>query len=114
MSRLDLKLFVEPSTFAMADRSHVHVGFEITNRSASVLHPRAWDAVLRVNGQRAPRWNLALHRGAHDDAWTHLPPNQTLSTWWPLGEALFERPGEYHLVLQLGRARSTVDVKVMP
>lgn len=114
MSQLDLKLVVDPATLAMADRPRFKAGFEITNRSASVIDPKAWDAVLLVNGQRAPAWDLAVQNGAHDDTWTHLPPNQTLAMSWPLGEALFEAPGDYHLVLQLAGAESKVDVRVTP
>jgi len=114
MSQLDLKLLVAPVTLAMADRPRVKVGFEITNRSAAVIDPKAWDAVLLVNGQRAPAWDLTVQNGVHDDTWTQLPPNQTLSMSWPLGEALFEAPGDYHLVLQLAGAESKVDVRVTP
>ena len=114
MSQLDLKLRANPSALAMAERPRFQVGFEITNRSASVIDPKAWDAVLLVNGQRAPAWDLAVQNGAHDDTWTHLPPSQTISMSWPLGEALFEAPGDYHLVLQLAGAESKVDVRVTP
>jgi hypothetical protein len=114
MSQLDLKLIVDPATFAMADLARVIVGFEITNRGASVIDPRASDAVLLVNGQREIAWDLAIQNGTRDRTWTHLPPNQTLSRSWSLGEALFESPGDYHLVLQHAGARSTVDVRVVP
>jgi hypothetical protein len=114
MSPLDVKLIVEPATFALADRPRVKVGFEVTNRSASFIDPRPWDAVLLVNGKRALVWDLAVQNGAYDSTWTHLPPNQTLSRWWPLAEALFEKPGDYHLVLQHAGARLTLDVRVTP
>ena len=114
MSPLDLKLLADPATLAMADRPRFQLGFAITNRSASTIDPKAWDAVLLVNGQRAPAWDLAVQNGAHDDTWTHLPSNQTISMSWPLGEALFEAPGDYHLVLQLAGAESKVDVRVTP
>jgi hypothetical protein len=113
MSQLDLTLVVEPATFAMADRPRVNVGFEITNRSASVIDPRAWNTVLLVNGERSVTWDLAQN-GAADYTWTHLPPNETLSMSKPLGEALFETPGDYHLVLQHEGVKSTVDVRVRP
>jgi hypothetical protein len=98
----------------MADRSRVNVGFEIMNRSASVIDPKAWGAVLLVNGQREVAWDLAVQNGARDSTWIHLPPDQTLSMSWPLAEAMFEAPGDYHLVLQLARAQSTLDVRVTP
>jgi hypothetical protein len=114
MSQPDVKLIVEPATFAMADRRGVKVGFEVTNRSASVIDPKAWDAVLLVDGQRALAWDLAVQNGAYDSRWTHLPPNETLSRLWPLAEKLFWSPGDYHLVLQHAYGQSTVDVRVTP
>jgi hypothetical protein len=113
MSQLDLKLVVEPATFAMADRPRVNVGFEITNRGASVIDPEPWNTVLLVNGQRSLVWDLAQN-GAYDDTWIHLPPNQTLSMLKPLAEALFDTPGDYHLLLRHSHAQSAIGVRVTP
>jgi len=117
VTTFDLRLVVEPAAFAMADRPFVHIGYEITNRGASVVNPFDWSTELLVNGEYCFGWSLAFGNGAYPEAATRLPPNQTFATSWMLGEMLFTTPGDYHLVLQLanvppGGPRSAVDVRV--
>jgi hypothetical protein len=130
VSPLDVKLLVEPATFAMADRPHVGLGYQVTNRSTSVIDAKAWEPVLLVNGQPSMAWSMSVYNSGYEIKWHHLPPHQTVSAFWLLGNALFETPGDYHLALLLvphanvdvddlvvestAHPRSTVDVRVTP
>lgn len=111
---LDIKLVVSSSKLAFSDRGAFKVGFEAVNRGNAPIDPKLYDAVLTANGQRAYAWDLAIQNGPRDDAWSSLPPGKSVAMGWPLGEALFEHPGSYKLVLTLGAAHSTADVEVTP
>lgn len=111
---IDIKLVVSSSKLAFADRGAFKVGFEAVNRGSTPIDPKLYDAVLTANGQRAYAWDLAIQNGPRDDAWSRLAPGQSVAMAWPLGEALFEHPGSYKLVLTLGAAHSTADVEVTP
>jgi hypothetical protein len=111
---LEIKLVAEPTTLAMADRASFQVGFEAQNRGAAAIDPQLHDAVLTANGARVYAWDLAIQNGARDASWTQLPPGQAIAMAWPLGEAMFEQPGTYELVLTLGGQRSVARVEVTP
>jgi hypothetical protein len=111
---LEIKLVVDPAKLAMADRASFKVGFEATNRGGAAIDPQLHDAVLTANGARVYAWDLAIQNGARDASWTQLPPGQSIAMSWPLGEAMFEQPGTYELVLAHGEQRSVARVEVTP
>lgn len=111
---IDIKLIAQPSQFAIADRGGFHIGFEAVNRGAAAIDPALHDAILTANGQRVYAWDLAIQNGLRDESWSQLPPGKSVAMSWPLGDAMFERPGKYALVLTLGAERSTADVEVTP
>jgi hypothetical protein len=111
---LEIKLVVDPAKLAMADRASFKVGFEATTRGGAAIDPQLHDAVLTANGARVYAWDLAIQNGARDASWTQLPPGQSIAMSWPLGEAMFEQPGTYELVLAHGEQRSVARVEVTP
>jgi hypothetical protein len=111
---LEIKLIVKPAKLAMAERASFEVGFEAKNLGAAAIDPRLHDAVLTANGERVFAWDLAIQNGARDASWTQLPPGKSISMAWPLGEAMFEQPGTYKLVLALGAEQSVAEVEVTP
>jgi len=67
---------------------------------------------LTVNGEPSMVWNLAIGNGAREPSWYSLPPGKTATMSWPLGEDLFPKPGDYHLVMTLDGQHSATDVHV--
>ena len=112
MKDLAIKLLASPTTLTMAERKNFMVGFEVVNRGSAAVDPDLYSCGLTVNGQPGFAWDLAIQNGPRDAAWSMLPPGKTATMSWPLGEALFERPGDYHLVMKLGKQESTADVHV--
>lgn len=113
-STLEIKLIAAPARLALADRASFQIGIEAKNRGAAPVDPKLHEAVLTANGARVYAWDLAIQNGIHDASWTALPPGQTISASWALGDALFERPGTYELVLAHGGQRSAARVEVTP
>jgi hypothetical protein len=111
---LEIKLVAEPAKLAFADRASFKVGFEAKNLGAAAIDPKLYDAVLTANGQRVYAWDLAIQNGPRDASWTRLEPGKSIAMSWPLGEAMFEQPGTYELVLALGAQTSTARVEVTP
>jgi len=111
---LDITLVADPGRLALADRASFKIGFEAVNRGAAAIDPQLHDAVLAANGQRVYAWDLAIQNGPRDASWTQLAPGQSVAMSWPLGDAMFEKPGTYELVLTLGAQRSVAQVVVTP
>lgn len=111
---LDIKLVAAPAKLAFAERASFKVGFEAVNRGAAAVDPKLYDAVLTANGERVYAWDLAIQNGPRDASWTQLPPGKSTAMSWPLGEAMFEQPGKYQLVLTLGTQTSAAQVEVTP
>jgi hypothetical protein len=107
-----VKLLVSSSAISMKDRKSFSVGIEVENTSNGPVAPNLDTATLTANGAHAYAWDLAIQNGARDARWDALPPGEKLTMSWPLGEALFEKPGDYKLELKLGAHEATASVKV--
>lgn len=111
--RLALTLLASPRQLAMAQRSTFMVGIEVVNHGTAAVDPQlSTGTELTVNGEVSMAWSMAIGNGAHDETWYRLPPGKTATISWPLGEDLFDRPGDYQLVLTLGGQTSTAEVRV--
>jgi hypothetical protein len=111
---LEIQLIAEPEKLAMANRAAFKIGFHAVNRGAAPIDPQLHEAVLTANGQRVFAWDLAIQNGTRDDSWTRLQPGQSIDIDWPLGDAIFEKPGRYQLVLTHGAQTSYAEVEVTP
>lgn len=111
---LEIKLVVDPARLAIADRAAFKIGFEAVNRGSAPIDPQLHDAVLTANGKRAFAWDLAIQNGIRNASWTRLEPGKSVAMSWPLGEALFDKPGKYELVLTHGAQKSSAEVEVTP
>lgn len=113
-AQLAIKLTTTATTLAMKDRPSFKIGFEVVNNGTTAVDPAmgAGGCTLTVNGKTSNEWMLAIGNGARDSKWTNLKPGQTLAMAWPLGEALFPNPGDYHLVMTTHGQDFSADVKV--
>lgn len=111
---LEIALIAEPAKLVMAQRALFKIGIQAVNRGAVPVDPQLHDAVLTANGQHVYAWDLAIQNGARDDSWTRLQPGKSIDMSWSLGEAIFEKPGKYQLVLTLGAQTISADVEVTP
>lgn len=109
---LAIKLLSSPTRLTMAERSTFMVGLEVENRGAEVVEPELSQCSLLVNGEPSMSWGFAIGNGTREPAWYKLPPGKSVTMSWPLGEALFEHPGDYRLVMKLGHQESTADIHV--
>jgi hypothetical protein len=114
---IEIHLLAHPKRLAMAERDRFRVGLTATNRSQDALDPQLYGTRLFVDGEPSPAFDLAIGNGVMPAAWDLLAPgDSTPVVEWPLGEALFERPGEYQLVLRLevdGRAATESSTTVV-
>jgi hypothetical protein len=112
MHPLSIKLLASPTRLAMADRAAFSIGVEVTNRGSANVDPDLVHCTLTVNGERAMSWSMAIGNGTRESTWYDLPPGKTATMSWPLGDELFEKPGDYHLVIALAGQESTADITV--
>jgi hypothetical protein len=112
MTQLDIRLTVSSNAFALADRGAFRIGFVTTNRGEAAIDPEMMSAELYVNGEVSHAWNLAISNGGRTDAWFSLPPGESIQMSWPLGDALFPKAGEYHVVMKAHGREYTADVSV--
>jgi hypothetical protein len=112
-SRLAVKLLASPTRLSMAERSKFLVGVEVVNHGSTAVDPQlSTGCRLTVNGEPSMAWNLAIGNGAREATWYRLPPGETATMSWPLGDELFDEPGDYRLVMTLAGQQSTADVHV--
>jgi hypothetical protein len=112
MNPLSIKLLASPTRLTMADRAKFSVGVEVTNRGSANVDPNLVSCTLMVNGERSMSWSMAIGNGTRESSWYDLPPGNTATMSWPLGDELFDKPGDYHLVMALGGQQSTADITV--
>jgi hypothetical protein len=111
----DIKLLVVPNRLSIRERASFQAGVEAVNRGATVIDPQLSATTLTIDGRRSEAWDHALQSCCPDDPpWRQLSPAQRLSIWWSIGNALFESPGRYQLVLKLGEHESIAEVEVTP
>ncbi|HWO19886.1 MAG TPA: hypothetical protein VNO30_13965 [Kofleriaceae bacterium] len=110
----DIKLLVVPSRLSMSERTRFQAGVEATNHGAATIDPQLSTATLTIDGHRSQAWDHAVQKSPTDPPWRRLSPAQRVSIWWPIGNALFDGPGRYQLVLKLGDHESIAEVEVTP
>jgi hypothetical protein len=110
----DIKLLVVPNRLSMSERATFQAGVEAVNRGVTEIDPQLSAATLTIDGRRSEAWDHALQSCPRDPPWRRLSPAQRLSIWWSIGNALFECPGRYQLVLKLGEYESVAEVEVTP
>jgi hypothetical protein len=112
-STLAVKLLASPRQLSMAERSKFMVGVEVVNHGSTAVDPQlSTGCRLTVNGEPSMSWNLAIGNGAREASWYMLPPGKTATMSWPLGTDLFDKPGDYHLVMTIAGQQSTADIHV--
>jgi hypothetical protein len=111
-----VRLLAEPSSLTLDERATFRLGVTATNEGDEAVDPGLFGLVLLVDGERSPAFDLAVGNGVVPAGWDRLDAGaSTTPVHWPLGEALFPAPGEYHLALQLGEdEQSTATVVVTP
>jgi hypothetical protein len=110
----DIKLLVVPNRLSMNERACFQAGVEAVNRGATAIDPQLSAATLTIDGRRSEAWDHALQSSPSDPPWQRLSPAQRMSIWWSIGNALFDGPGRYQLVLKLGDYESIAEVEVTP
>jgi hypothetical protein len=110
----DIKLLVVPNRLSMSERACFQAGVEAVNRGATTIDPQLSAATLTIDGRRSEAWDHAIQSSPSDPPWQRLSPAQRMSIWWTIGNALFESPGRYQLVLKLGEFESIAEVEVTP
>ena len=119
-SPIEIRLLAAPTRLSMNERDRFHIGLVASNTSDAAVDPRLYAARLLVNGTPSPAFDLALGNGVMPAKWDVLPAGETTPpVEWPLGAALFSKPGEYVLVLRLDwegwtPVESSVTVTVTP
>jgi len=109
---LSIKLLASPMRLSMTERTKFSVGVEVTNRGTANVDPDLMNCTLTVNGKHSMSWSMAIGNGAREPSWYDLAPGRTATMSWPLGDELFDAPGDYHLVMALGGQQAIADVTV--
>jgi hypothetical protein len=96
-----------PSPIKQADLEAFLLEFVVRNTGASTIDPQIERAsALLVNGQRAKDWDFTIAGGPRDDRWHALPPGDKLQFTYRFGASLFDKPGRYTLVFEVGGVSS--------
>lgn len=103
-----------PGSLKMADRARFQLAISVTNKTYAPIDPERGAIEIMLGAEPCAVCNLAFGNGAVDPAWTKLEPNATATDSRNIGEALFDKPGVYEIVLryksqEVGRTTITVE-----
>lgn len=108
------RLEVKPLRLAMAELESFTLTVSARNQSAQTIDPQLMSARLHVNGVESEVFGEAVSNGIREEAWSALPPGKEVAMSWSLGYSLFEKPGDYSLVLDWHGVHDAVVVQVIP
>lgn len=112
---LRVELAPHPTAFAFADRAQFILGWTVTNTSDGSLDPALDFANLRINGTASPAFANTIGNAGGEPAWYALPAGGQITRAWRMGPQLFEKPGDYTLVLEVsGILSAPVSIRVSP
>ena len=94
---IKLTLVVNTTSVVMGSLNTFYIGFEVANASNEVILFDMNKTALYVNGNRSFSWDIAVQNGVREPM--KIKPNDVSVMTWPLGEALFQKAGEYQLKL---------------
>ena len=99
----------------MAERDRFVIEFRVKNRTQGSLDPQLDAADLLINGEPSIMWANTNGNGGREPEWYALPPGQQVARDYTIGETLFEKPGDYTLVLKVSDILSApVQIRVIP
>lgn len=103
-----------PGTLKMADRASFQLTISVTNKTLGPIDPERGAIEIMLGGAPCAVCNLAFGNGVLDPAWLKLERDATATDSRNIGEALFDKPGVYELVLRykgVQVSRTTVTVE---
>lgn len=95
---LHIELLVSSNALKSEQIPDFRIGIKLTNRSDVPVHFDMTETALFVNSKKNMAWDLAVQNGTIINL--KVPPAQSKSIQWPLGNDLFEQPGIYNLELR--------------
>lgn len=98
---LEVTLAGKPLSMTMAERARFVIAFSVTNRTAAPLDPKLDAADLLINGEPSVMWANTNGNGGREPEWYALPPGEHVGREYQIGQTLFEKPGDYTLVLKV-------------
>ena len=116
-SHMLVQFTASPQQLSISELDAFLLGVSVTNQGtvAAAADAQIAASELYVNGERNMSWMLAVSNGTRSDEWLSLPPGETVSIEWPLGNSLFSEPGSYTLQLRLqSQQLEAIEVEVTP
>lgn len=105
-ARLGVELEVSPTPITPANRNQLRIRMTVHNLGSQVIDPQLGLSELRVNGEVAKSWGLALGNSGHPQYWHALPPGERV-TWAVQLDEVFPKSGDYTLVLTVSGTTAT-------
>lgn len=107
---LNIELLVSSDTLELNKVADFEVGLNLTNKSDSPVHFEIAETELYINNTKNIAWDLAVQNGTIVNL--KIPPRKSKTVQWPLGGAMFEKPGKYRLELRCGDLVQVKEVTV--
>lgn len=91
----DIELVVSSDKISFQDLEKLNIGLKIINRGNKEACFDISDTSLFINDEKSYSWDLAVQNGTIINF--QVSANSSKAVWWPLGKALFAKPGKYSL-----------------
>lgn len=110
IEKLNIELLVSFDTLKLSEAADFEIGLNLTNKSDSPVPFEIAKTELYVNNTKSIAWDLAVQNGTIVNL--KIPPRKSKTVQWPLGDAMFEKPGKYRLELRCGDLVQVKEVAV--
>jgi len=107
---VNIELIQSSEKIRLKDAPQFNVGIKISNTGAQKLGFNLSETELWVNGKKNVAWDLAVQNGTLINL--QIPAHSSKNVQWPLGDALFQRSGNYTLELRWRNITQTSEVLV--
>lgn len=97
---IKIELVISSDRINYNDKGNFMIGLKITNNNVKTEFFDVSKTSLFVNDLKNIAWDLCTHNGTIINL--SIPPKNSKTTQWPLGDALFQSAGEYHIKLICG------------
>lgn len=108
--KINIELIQSSKKIRLKDTPQFSVGVKISNTGSQKLGFTISETELWVNGKKNVAWDLAVQNGTLINL--QIPAHSGKIVQWPLGEALFQKGGNYTLELRWRNIAKTGEVLV--
>jgi len=108
------QLVATPPQISMGERAAFRLTRQAHNEGQSQIDASTQTASFTINGASSSTLDDLFSHAERTPIWHAVPPGETVDDTLGVGEVIFERPGDYHVVMSIDGVRVGAMIRVTP